>query len=367
MVERSDVIGAIFGQTEGLFGPDLDLRELQKTGRVGRIEIEIESKQDKTNGKIIVPSSLDKPTTALVAAAIESVDRVGPCDAKVTIEKMEDAREVRREEIIKRAKELLQRWTVEVAPASDNILREISEAVRPADVVGFGPEKCSAGPEVASSSSIIVVEGRADVANMLRSGFKNVIACEGTKIPKTIIKLSKEKEVTAFLDGDRGGDLILKELLQVADIDYVARAPKDMEVEDLMPKQILRALRERVQIERLKEERPRKKPPKVERKVRVPKAIFDVMPGLKNTLEAVVLDEKMGAMARIPVSELTEGLKTIEGANTIIFDGIITQRLVDIAGNKGVSLIIGDRISEIAKRPVNIRLMTFADIEGAEE
>lgn len=367
MVERSDVIGAIFGQTEGLFGPDLDLRELQKTGRVGRIEIEIESKQDETNGRIIIPSSLDKPTTSLIAAAVESVDRVGPCDAKVTIEKMEDAREARREKIISRAKEILQKWTVESMPTSERILKEVSEAIRPVNITSFGPERCSAGPEIEASSSIIVVEGRADVANLLKSGFKNVIACKGTKIPKTIIRLSREKEVTAFLDGDRGGDLILKGLLQVSDIDYVARAPKDMEVEDLTPKQIHRALSRRVPIERLKEKKPRKKPPKVERKVRVPEAIVEVIPDLKSTLEAVILDGKMEAITRIPVSELAESLKKIEGADTIVFDGVITQRLVDIAGDKGVRLVIGDRISEIAKRPVDIKLLTFADIEQAEE
>ena len=37
IIEKSDVVGAIFGQTEGLLGDELDLRELQRSARVGRI------------------------------------------------------------------------------------------------------------------------------------------------------------------------------------------------------------------------------------------------------------------------------------------------------------------------------------------
>ncbi|MCK5402806.1 DNA primase, partial [Candidatus Bathyarchaeota archaeon] len=204
VVEKSDVIGALFGQTEGLFGPELDLHELQKTGRIGRIEIKLKSKKDKTNGEITIPSSLDKPLTALIAAAIENVDRVGPCAAKVTLDKIEDIRAARRDTIIKRAKEILHKWTIDVSPGTDKISSEIARAIRPAEIVSYGPEKLPAGPDVKNAKSIIVVEGRADVAVLLKTGLKNVIAVEGTKIPSTVINLSKEKEITALLDGDRG-------------------------------------------------------------------------------------------------------------------------------------------------------------------
>jgi DNA primase len=211
VVEKSDVIGALFGQTEGLFGPELDLHELQKTGRIGRIEIKLKSKKDKTSGQITIPSSLDKPLTALIAAAVENVDRVGPCAAKVTLDKIEDVRAVRRDTIIKRAKEILHKWTIDVSPGTDKISTEIAKAIRPAEIVSYGPEKLPAGPDVKKATSLILVEGRADVAVLLKSGLKNVIAVEGTKIPSTIIKLSKDKEITALLDGDRGGDMILEQ------------------------------------------------------------------------------------------------------------------------------------------------------------
>ncbi|MEM1589816.1 MAG: DNA primase DnaG, partial [Candidatus Bathyarchaeia archaeon] len=206
VVEKPDVIGAVFGQTEGLFGPELDLRELQKSGRIGRIEIELHSKNDRTTGTITIPTSLDRVTTALLAASIESINRVGPCAAKVTLEKIEDVREARRKAIIDRAKEILHKWTIETMPTVDEIFKELAETLKVAKVEKYGPEELSAGPEVDSAKEIIIVEGRADVINLMRCGIHNVIALEGAKVPETIKKLCREKEATAFLDGDRGGD-----------------------------------------------------------------------------------------------------------------------------------------------------------------
>lgn len=360
VVEKSDVIGALFGQTEGLFGPELDLHELQKKGRIGRIEIKLKSRKDKTNGVISIPSSLDKPLTALIAAAVENVDRVGPCAAKVVLDKIEDVRERQREIIIKRAKEILHQWTIEVSPTTEQVTSEIAEAIRPAEIVGYGPEKLPAGPDVEEASSIIVVEGRADVAVLLRSGLRNVIAVEGTRIPETVIKLSGEKEVTALLDGDRGGDMILEGLLQVAKVGFIARAPRGREVEELTPKEVLRVLRKKIPIRKLKEG-------KGKRLVMMPDAVISLSSELKGTLEAVVLNEKLESMEKMPVSELCIKLQKIEGAHTIVFDGVITQRLVDIAGDKGVKRIVGERISGVVKRPIDIQLLTFSDIAATRK
>ncbi len=355
VVEKPDVIGAIFGQTEGLFGPDLDLRELQKSGRLGRIGIKLESKNDRTSGEITIPSSLDKASTAIIAAAVESVDRIGPCNAKILLEPVHDERDQKREMIKSKAKQILQGWMVESTPSTDEVIQEISDSVRPADVSKFGSEELPAGPEVAVTGSIIVVEGRADVINLLRCGIKNAIGINGTKIPKTIIELCKNKEVTAFLDGDRGGDLILKELTQVAELDYVARAPPRKEVEDLTPKEIMRCLREKVQASNQQAIVRPMAPPQ-------PQFIVNAVDTLRETLEAIIFDEKGVEINRIPVSELAEKLKGSKGANAIVFDGIITQRLLDIAEEKKISIVVGDRISNIAKKPVNLKILTFSEI-----
>jgi len=357
LVEKPDVIGAVFGQTEGLFGPELDLRGLQKSGRIGRIEIELHPKQDRTIGTIIIPTSLDRISTALLAASIESINRVGPYSAIVTLEKIEDVRESKRKAIIDRAKEILHQWTIETMPSVDEIFKELAETLKVAKVEKYGPEELSAGPEVDSAKEIIIVEGRADVINLMRCCIKNVIALEGARVPETIKRLCKQKEATAFLDGDRGGDLILKELLQVADIKYVARAPRGREVEDLNCKEIFDALESRVPIEDII--RPKRGKPRVE----LPEKVITLVRELNGTLEAVLLNAEFEPVERLPVSQLAERLQSVDGGiEMVVFDGIITQRIVDIASEKGIKTIIGSRISEAVKPSLNVQLYTFNEV-----
>ncbi|UCE43982.1 MAG: DNA primase [Candidatus Bathyarchaeota archaeon] len=357
VVEKSDVIGAVFGQTEGLFGPELDLRELQRSGRVGRIEIKLESEKDKTTGMILIPTSLDRVSSAILAASIESIDRVGPCAAKMSLEKIEDIRDARRKAIIERAKEVLHDWTIEATPGTEQIFREVSETLRLARVKKYGPEGLTAGPDIESAKEIIIVEGRADVINLLKGGIQNVIAVEGAKIPETIIKLSREKEITALLDGDRGGDLILKALKQVANIKFIARAPKGREVEDLSSKEVGTALRKRVP---LKRERPKRR----QKKILVPKQIVETTKKLGGTLEAVLLNKKMQPIERLPVSELAEKLQEVKDADTVVFDGVITQRLVDVADKRGIKYLVAARVSDKIKQPYGMHLLTFMDLKA---
>ncbi|HEX9196679.1 MAG TPA: DNA primase DnaG [Candidatus Bathyarchaeia archaeon] len=398
VVEKPDVVGAVFGQTEGLFGPDLDLRELQKSGRIGRIEINLDSKKDKTTGSIVIPSSLDKVSTAIIAAAIESVDRIGPCEAKISLEKVEDVREEKRKAIMSKAKDILRKWVVESSPSTEEVVKEVAGSLRGVDVIEYGPEKLPAGPE-AERGDIIVVEGRADVILLMKVGIKNVIALNGTKVPETIIKLTKDREVTAFLDGDRAGDLILKELTQVADIDYVARAPFGKEVEELTPKEVMRALRERVPVNLAKpiERQQFARPERPERaygersyteraygpqerpygptevpvraaapmeKPNLPPPVFDAAKDLRGTLEAVVFDEGGKELSKMPVSELAEKIPTLDHAQVVLFDGVVTQRLLDTAASKGIKYVIGDRVSDGAKRPANVSVMTLNDLSS---
>ena len=353
VVEKPDVIGAIFGQTEGLLGPEFDLRELQKNNRIGRIEVELKTEHNRTFGTITVTSSLNMAATALIAAAIESVDRIGPKEAKILVERIDDIREAKRKNIVRRAKELMKKWSVETAPDVEELIREVLEAVKPEEISTYGSEQLPAGPEVHTASSIILVEGRADVHNLLRCGIKNVIAIGGAKVPETIIRLSREREVTVFLDGDRAGDLILKELMQTAKIDYVARAPPGKEVEDLTCKEIHEALTRRIPASEVKVKHAR---------VSAHPKIVEAINQLKGTLEAILFNSDYEQVARLPVGELAEKLPNFKDTATIVFDGRVTQRLVDIASEKGVKLLVGDKVSDIVKRPASLRILTFDDI-----
>lgn len=396
LVDRHDIIGAIFGQTENLFGEEFDLRELQERGRIGRIQVEVRHEGSKTIGEVSVPSNLDRVETALLAAMLESVDRVGPYRARIEVKDIIDVRAEKIKKIVERAKEILRIWATEKTPDLKEVLREISEALKKAELISYGPEGLPAGPDVDKSDEIIIVEGRADVINMLRYGYRNVIALEGARgrIPETIIKLAREKKAIAFVDGDHGGDLILLELLRVADIDYVARAPPGKEVEELTGKEIARALKnlipakqylemleKRLGIRRVarevKEEaapapapapQPRpeeRKPVAVEAEViELPGQVIEAVKELQGTLEAVIYDSSWKPVARVAVKDLYDTIKGLEPgkAQAIVYDGIVTQRILDAAAEKGVKLIIAAKLGTIERRPHGVKLLTFSDI-----
>ncbi|HEX17620.1 MAG TPA: DNA primase [Thermoplasmatales archaeon] len=378
IVEKPDVIGAIFGQTEGLLGEELDLRDLQKSARVGRIEVEIEQRNGKSEGTILLPTSLDKVETAILAAALESVDRVGPCKAKITIERIEDVRVAKRKRVIERAKELLAQIIEESREEGESISESVRQAVQAEEIIAYGPDRCPAGPDIDKSDSIIVVEGRRDVLNLLKHGIRNAIAVEGTSIPKTIIDLSKEKITTAFVDGDRGGELILRELLQVAEIDFVARAPPTREVEELPYKLIMKALKNKIPAEQYAEmynieikkrerveETGREEKKGEERFVlsAEQKRYKEILDEITGTLKAILLDKEGKEIKKIPVRELTEELKKTNNVHAVVFDGVITQRLLDIASDRGISVVVGIKMGNIIKKPIQVKTLTKNQIE----
>ncbi len=341
------------------------MRELQKTGRIGRIEIDLHSKNDRTTGTITIPTSLDRVSTALIAASVESINRVGPCSAKVSLERIEDIREARRKVIIDRAKEILHKWNIESMPSVDEVYKEISDTMKIGKVEKYGPEDLPAGPGLETAKEIIVVEGRADIINLMRCGIFNTIALEGAKVPESIKKITKEKPATALLDGDRGGDLILKELLQVTNVKFVGRAPRGKEIEECNCKEIAEALEARVPVSELSGKPlvaagPKKMPERI--KVEVPDTIIQASKALVGTLEAVLLNDKLELIERLPVSQLAEKLQQMSGIDTVVFDGIITQRIVDIAAEKNIRRIVASRVSEAVKPVLNVELITFQDV-----
>jgi DNA primase len=273
----------------------------------------------------------------------------------VSLDKVEDIREARRKVIIDRAKEILHKWNIESMPTVDEVYKEISDTMKIGKVEKYGPEELPAGPGLENAKEIIMVEGRADIINLMRCGILNTVALEGAKVPESIKKLSKEKEATALLDGDRGGDLILKELLQVTNIRYVGRAPRGKEIEECNCKEIAEALDAKIPVTDLF--KPKRERPKIE----VPDAIGQAAKALQGTLEAVLLNEKLEQIERLPVSQLADKLQQASGVDTVIFDGIITQRIVDVAGEKNIKRIVASRISEAVKPALNVELVTFQD------
>ncbi len=412
-VDRPDVIGAIFGQTEGLLGADLELRELQKSGRIGRIEVNTETKMGKTNGSIIIPSSLDKAETAIVAAALEVIQRIGPCNAKLHVENIEDVRISKRTFVVERAKELLRGLMENVLPDSRELADEVAQSVRVMEIVEFGPDKLPAGPAIGESDEVIIVEGRADVLNLLKYGFKNVVAVNGTSIPPTIAELAKEKVCTAFVDGDRGGNLILKELLAVADIDFVTRAPDGKEVEEITSKEIHKALRSRITLEQARAELERmnpyelsnrhhimrplqqlqnaqqsvqQKPQMIVKPQQVPalvkslplkpltakkfplsteeagkfKAMLDDLVGTRG---GYILDNSLNILGKVPTSELLSTIKSLNtGMYAVVFDGMIDKMFAKTAERANILHIVG-MSSQVRPGETTVNVMTSTEVQ----
>lgn len=472
VIEKPDVVGAIFGQTEGLLGNELDLRDLQKSARIGRIEVEIDAKKGKSEGTILLPSALDKVETAILGAALESIDRVGPCKASIQVTRIEDVRVVRRKQVIDRAKQLLSSIMEDTKSDSELLTEEVRSAVQVAEITRYGPERLPAGPNVGKSDAIIIVEGRNDVLNLLKHGIKNAIAVEGTSIPKSVQDLSRESVTTAFVDGDRGGELIVRELLQTCEIDFVARAPPTREVEELPQKLIMKSLKNKIPAEQFAEmagfsykkpetsqkdrafveraaqaqereietlvaasgggpttEMERSEPPmrpaepsrermgerREERRMEPrrderreappqdesrrrgglfgrlrggreepaepssraappsePPKVFNseqeryrgLLDQLQGSLKATLLGGGGAELQKdIAVRDLAETLRNVkDGVDTVVFDGVITQRLLDIAVEKHIKTIVGAKMGNVTKRPKEVTVYTRDDL-----
>ena len=387
IVEKPDVVGAVFGQTEGLLSNDLDLRELQRTGRIGRIQVNIQSNSGRAKGEIVIPSSLDRVETAILAASLETINRVGPCEAEIQTLKVEDVRAVKREQVVNRAKEIYKNMVESVGPESMKMIEEVREAMRVHEISEYGDDRLPAGPSIHTSDAIIVVEGRSDVLNLLKYGIKNTVAVEGVSVPQSIGELSKKRTTTAFVDGDRGGELILKELLQIGDVDYITRAPKGKEVEDLEKDEALIALRNKVPTAQFlatnnifnenngkkdnrrsdrrnkKQKYSQREQPRVEEPVIEDDEVVlmkDMLKEFEGTGCGAILDEALNMTKEVEVEDIYEEIKNIEGtADTVIFDGVISQRLVDVASQKGIKRLVAFNSVNIVKKPNNLQLITI--------
>ena len=386
IVEKADIIGAIFGQTEGLLGPEMNLNELQKVSKVGRIEVNVDTKSNTTKGDALLPMSTDISTAALISAAIESIDKVGPFQGKFLLVGIDDIRAIKKKVIVDRAKKIIQEWATKTISEGEEMLRDVYDASKPGKLTTFGKAQLACGTGVFDSPYIILVEGRADVINLLRAGFDNSIAIEGAKIDETITNLTSGKKVIAFLDGDRAADLILKELQGLVKIDKVLRAPAGKEVEECTPLEISEILKDVIEPTGEQSDIPVRHQRNVKKSKnyennntayeassnlnnddnavddpQIASVIKEVYPQINETLEAMILDNSMQVLLKIPVSEIIKRLDSLEGARFLVLDGIITQRLIDAAYRAGIEFVVGHRMAELKKSP-EITVRTFDQI-----
>jgi DNA primase len=375
-LEKPDVIGAIFGQTEGLLGAELEMRELQKEGKIGRIEVDLHKEGKTTVGVVKIPTALDQSETTLIAAAIETIERIGPCDSQITIERIEDVRGSKRDYIVERAKKLMQE--IHGTTDSREISAEIKDSARIAGIKEYGDSKLPCGD--ISGKELIVVEGRADVVNLLRNGVNNVIGMNGTKLPDEIKELSKTKEITLFVDGDRGGKLIAQNVTENANVTYIATAPDGKEVEELMGKEILMNLRKKVPVKDFfssfserkreaskaysqekyseeKKESEKKEEKEFELTDEDKAKLKKISKENEGSGRAILLDSKLNETKTVSAKVLAGTLKRSRvKVPIIVIDGIATMPIIISAEEVGCKIITAKNFSST---DTNIKLMSL--------
>ena len=359
LVERADIVGAIYGQTEGLLGPEMNLNELQRVSKVGRIEVNVSSNENTTTGDVLLPMSTDIDTCALISAAIESIDKVGPFESGFKLNEISDVRASRKEDIVKRAKEIKQKWSTKSVSEGDTMLKDVHEGFS-GKITTYGENKLPCSTGIYDSPWIILVEGRADILNLLRAGYDNALAIEGAKIDESIKDFCATKsKVVAFLDGDRAGGMILNELKSVVNIDVELRADPGVEVEELTPQRIADILSDTK--DSMQKESVESKPVSKEDKL-LSDIVGKVYNEINETLESIALDTNNDQLFKVAISDLVDKLSIQSGIKYLILDGIITQRLVDGARQAEIECIIGHRIAKLSNSD-GINLKTFTELQ----
>ena len=346
-VQRKDVVGALFGQCEGLLGDDLDLRKLQRSTKIGMIEVNIKSEKGKVTGEILIPSSMDNVETAIIGAAISTIERIGPCNSKIKVKEIQDVRATKRTQVVELAKDLLLRLVSDSSSTSKSVIDEVRSVLTTEQSQFFHGLTC--GPNIESASSLIVCEGRNDVRNLLSAGLKNVICTDGAgEIKQELIDLANSKEsVIVAIDGDRGGEMLLLQLVELMKVDYVAQAPVGQEWELLPNKTITKCLAMKEPADRfaarISDDKEKTETPKVQ----PTEQITDYAEHISKigAREAILIFEDDSISDPIGASKLAAGIEESERTVlAIVYNGQLSKRMFDIATKAKVPTIIGTSI-----------------------
>ena len=360
-VQRKDIIGAIMGQTEGLLGDDLELRKLQRTARVGHVDVEMDTKNGKVHGTIIIPSSMDNVETAIIASSLETIDRIGPCNAIIKVVAISDIRATKRTAVVDRAKELLLTLVNSGEAASKTVIEEVRSVLTVGTAKSFHGLTC--GPNVESSTSLIIVEGRNDVRNLLNCGVKNAISADGLgNIKQELIDLANGKEsVTVAIDGDRGGEMLFMQLYDMMKVDHVAQAPVGQEWELLPQKTVTMCLQKKAEAAKFKHQ--------LDKKIAEDDQKFggnkdwDKDMGEKFEMEAAPAEiqelfDKVDEMGKnkavirfadgtfsdeIGPSKLEAALGEAEEAETVLINGSVTEKVLNYVNQSTANTLVGTK------------------------
>ena len=191
----------------------------------------------------------------------------------------------------------------------------------------------------------------------------NVIGMNGTKLPREIAILGKEKEITLFIDGDRGGRLIANNVISNANIAYVATAPDGKEVEELAGKEILIALRRKIRAgEYLKRsgnsvyngngnstetKEIESKEVETEFKGDLKEAVKNKFASIKGTKSAVLVDGNFDIIRRVSAREVARSVgHSRNKIFAVVIDGSATKSIIESCEEQGVKHLAATNFSD---------------------
>jgi DNA primase len=157
-------------------------------------------------------------------------------------------------------------------------------------------------------------------------------------------------------------------------VDYIAATPEGRSVEDMTYKEIMKALHNKTPVEqqenaldkkeqetetkRVVIQRKKTKAAK-EEKEKTPNPFKSQLEELEGTFKARLFDKEKKVLKETTVRDLAKELKeTSENANSVVFDGVITQRIVDIAKEKELEYVVGIKIGDVVKMPASLKVLT---------
>ncbi|HIH52122.1 MAG TPA: toprim domain-containing protein, partial [Nanoarchaeota archaeon] len=289
--------------------------------------------------------------------------------AQIEIERIEDVRGNKRDYIIERAKKLM--MGIEGSTDSRDISNQIKDSTKIAGIKDYGKNNLASGGDL-EGNEIIVVEGRADVVNLVRAGINNVIGMNGTKLPDEIKELGKTKEITLYVDGDRGGRLIAQNVCENANVKYIAVAPDGKEVEELTSKEILMNLRKRVPAKEFLSNFFDKKPfytreekdesvkeaeiQKIEINDIEKKKLKEISDFLKGTEKASLLGKDLEELRTISARSVSGSLRRTKGVVAIVIDGTATNAIIGSAEESNIQVIVAKNFQTTDTK---IKLLSF--------
>jgi DNA primase len=383
-VTQSDIIGAVFGQTEQVLGDTLDLRKLQKEGKLGRIEVHTEYNDKGTLGTITIPSHMDTTNTVIIAAALETIEKIGPCQAKAKVSKIENIKEIKVKEIIAHAKEVLKKF-MSVSIDSQELIDKVNSEMKMSQATEYKGIVC--GPNLQYHDELFFVEGIREVQNLLKTGIKNVAAFGDMSNKETLKELAEKYEIIALVD--RGKTHLVKQLMEFADIDNFATPDGHGKIHALNSKELHKAIRNYVSTEQLvgqvrkypthrpesraparpappvrqdsrapprPDSRSRQGHPRHERPQRVspiPAHISTLLKDKKKELhkgEAFVLDAHFNVLGKLPVAEVGATLGGLSNVKAVVVSGDIDSDLINSAERNNVEFLAGDACKGTPRR-----------------